>query len=333
MDLTSAPFISPQDAPNMYDPLQPLPATTFSLGSQSTHESPTSATSNTASPLLGPGVRKRRNGLQPACEPCRRAKVRCDTSPPGSLCSRCRKRKTASQCIFLDAPMTRQFRGPSNGPGLSLPSPQSPPRSRHRGLERGVSSTAATPSSPTVARKVAGPSGFLGLTSFSATFRDHETAVTSKEAETDPTNEMHQDPAQIAMGLNILKRLPGHDDCQSLLGRYLESLGEVGFLKPSIKNILDSLFTLYQPHLAEPRTDHDLETISTDITRNGEDFLFCLTMQSAGWKHSLDQIPGGSLSASCSVLLHMVSWMFPRMISAVWDSVWLIRTRRRLFWA
>jgi len=52
-------------------------------------------------PLAGPSVYKQRNSLEPACQPCRKAKVRCDASPPGSLRSRCRKRKTASQCIFL----------------------------------------------------------------------------------------------------------------------------------------------------------------------------------------------------------------------------------------
>jgi hypothetical protein len=178
--------------------------------------------------------------------------------------------------------MTRQSHGPLNEPGLSLPSPQSPPGCRYGGIGRSTSSTVTTPPSPTVARKVAGPAGFLGLTSFSATFRDHEAEVANKETETNADAEMHQDPAHISMGLNVLKRLPGHDDCQSLLGRYLDSLEEVGFLKRSIKNIVDTLFTLYQPQLIEPRKDVDLESISRDVTRNGEDSLI-LPDDAIGW--------------------------------------------------
>ena len=90
------------------------------------HITPSSAA---ATAPTAASIRKRRNGLTPACEPCRKAKVRCDTSPPGALCSRCRKRKTLDQCIFLEAPMTRQFRSVSHDPGTSLPSPKSPSQS------------------------------------------------------------------------------------------------------------------------------------------------------------------------------------------------------------
>jgi hypothetical protein len=67
-----------------------------------------------------------------------------------------------------------------------------------------------------------------------------------------------------------------------LLSQYLESLGEDSFLKPSIKNILDSRYILCQPYLTEPRKCCDLETISIDITRNGED---CLNLpdDAIGW--------------------------------------------------
>lgn len=52
-------------------------------------------------------VSRRRNGLVPACEPCRKAKVRCDyTTTGGGTCSRCKKRAKSSACVVLDAPMT-----------------------------------------------------------------------------------------------------------------------------------------------------------------------------------------------------------------------------------
>jgi hypothetical protein len=80
-------------------------------------------------------IRKRRNGFTPACEPCRKAKVRCDTDPPGSLCGRCRKSKTPEKCIFLDAPMTRRFHEFSNDAAGSLSTPKSPPPKRRRGRQ------------------------------------------------------------------------------------------------------------------------------------------------------------------------------------------------------
>jgi hypothetical protein len=90
------------------------------------HITPSSAA---ATAPTAASIPKRRNGLTSTCEPCRKAKVRCDTSPPGALCFRCRKLKTPDQCIFLEATMTRQFRSISHDPGTSLPSPKPPSQS------------------------------------------------------------------------------------------------------------------------------------------------------------------------------------------------------------
>jgi hypothetical protein len=47
---------------------------------------------------------RRRNGQLAACEPCRKAKLRCDHVSP--VCSRCSKRRTLTQCVILTASMT-----------------------------------------------------------------------------------------------------------------------------------------------------------------------------------------------------------------------------------
>jgi len=87
------------------------------------------------------------------------------------------------------------------------------------------------------------------------------------------------------MGVNILKVLPSRVDCQNLLGRYLESPGEVDFLKPSMKNMLDSLFATYQPYLREPRKDSELEKLSEAITRSSA-VLFIPPEDAIGWMGS-----------------------------------------------
>jgi Fungal Zn(2)-Cys(6) binuclear cluster domain len=228
---------------------------------------------NSGSPAL---IRKRRNGLQPACEPCRKAKVRCDNSPVGTLCARCKKRKTVSQCVFLNAPMTKQFQGYSSQPRASLPTPKSTYQSSQG---RSPSSTATTPAA-CGRNKAAGPSGFLGSTSFSSTINDHEDETVNNSEEVDASSDL--DPAQISMGVDVLKVLPGRNDCQTLLKKYLESPCEVGLLKPANQFILDYLFYAFEPTLEEPRQYYQLEKLSEAITRSSAP-IFIPPEDGMGW--------------------------------------------------
>ncbi|KAF1811424.1 hypothetical protein P152DRAFT_399088 [Eremomyces bilateralis CBS 781.70] len=49
--------------------------------------------------------KRRKNGKQQSCEPCRKAKVKCDHASP--VCGRCRIRGRASQCYYHPAPLTK----------------------------------------------------------------------------------------------------------------------------------------------------------------------------------------------------------------------------------
>jgi len=264
----------------MPDP-QLLSAIGFRVNIEDNPESLTPTSSTIAAP-----IRKGCNGLTPACEPCRKAKVRCDTDPPGSLCGRCRKRKTPEKCIFLDAPMTRRFRESSNDAAGSLSTPKSPSRTVQGPTGQDSLSSIISPGSevsPGLSRKVAGPLWFLVSTSFSATIHDHEADASDNEfGEMDAVPNI--DLVQIAMGRNILKVLPGHDDCQSLLKRYLDGPGEVGFLKASIQKVLDALFAAspYRQYLKEPREDQYLENLSEDICRRSVEGLV-LPDDAVGW--------------------------------------------------
>ncbi len=90
------------------------------------------------------------------------------------------------------------------------------------------------------------------------------------------------DPASIVMGVNVLKVLPSRVDCQNLLSRYLESPGEVDFLKPSMKNVLESLFATYKSYLKKLRKDSELEKLSEVITRSSA-VLFVPPKDAIGW--------------------------------------------------
>jgi hypothetical protein len=179
--------------------------------------------------------------------------------------------------------MTRQFRSVSHDPGTSLPSPKSPSQSSGP-VGISPSSPLSTPISGRGGGRIrACPSGFLGSTSFSATISEHEDEAANDAEESEARTVM--DPASITMGVNVLKVLPSRVDCQNLLGRYLESPGEVDFLKPSMKNVLDSLFATYQPYLREPRNDSELEKLSEVITRSSA-VLFVPPEDAIGWMGS-----------------------------------------------
>ena len=66
---------------------------------------------------------RRRNGRVASCEPCRKAKIRCDHGRP--VCSRCRRRALQSECYYHPAPLTkpstsnRQEDAALNGPILA----------------------------------------------------------------------------------------------------------------------------------------------------------------------------------------------------------------------
>ena len=47
----------------------------------------------------------RRNGTRSSCEPCRKAKVKCDHHSP--FCQRCEARGISASCVYRTAPMTR----------------------------------------------------------------------------------------------------------------------------------------------------------------------------------------------------------------------------------
>lgn len=80
-------------------------------------------------------VPRTRNGLQLACEPCRKRKVACDHSLP--VCRKCRQRKISSKCIYKHQRPSRvspassgQWEAPSTRFPLDATTPQADEKTR-----------------------------------------------------------------------------------------------------------------------------------------------------------------------------------------------------------
>ncbi|TVY65546.1 hypothetical protein LSUE1_G009661, partial [Lachnellula suecica] len=225
------------------------------------------------SPSRRPGsVGKRRNGLQPACENCRKAKVRCDTTSSETACTRCRMRKKPFICVFLDAPMTRtkpdaslekatlatpsQPQSESNSPGLL----SNTPRSGHT-----ISTVSDVPTT-----KFSYTPGYLGSTSYIATLHHSELPPSEDSIEKDISK---PDPRHVSLGVDILRLLPDEKTCDILLDYYLTNTpGLTGLPRIATKHILSSIFIAFGSALNFPHIDNDLEKISIQIIETGQSY-------------------------------------------------------------
>jgi len=220
---------------------------------------------------ISPTLGRRRNGLAPACEPCRKSKIRCDTTPSQPICARCSKRNSPSKCIFLQAPMTRRYSPGASIEPRPLPTPRSPAAVLPTGNVQSPSAATVTTISSN-SRKLAESLAFFGSTSFSATIH-HSDLDPDIEGEANEHEEIaiapDLDPTQVAMGANVIRRLPNYATCNILIESYSEqNSSEMGFPKPTTRRILESLYKTHQTHLKLPRLTRGLERMSMDITRN-----------------------------------------------------------------
>lgn len=211
------------------------------------------------------GVGRRRNGLLAACEPCRKAKVRCDIAGSNEgTCSRCRKRKDPSRCVVLDAPMTQgkttTTRAKPPAPRMAAPvaSPPAP------------TSLSSTPNSMTssVQERCKKTSGYLGSTSFSATIQQADPNEGEMEVDYEVEENTLVDPAERLMALQILKAIPDERTCHVLMKFYNKFTTGIGVSKVTLQFILDALWTAFRPFLKGSRTDADMDRLASIISRN-----------------------------------------------------------------
>jgi hypothetical protein len=202
---------------------------------------------------------RRRNGQKAACEPCRKAKLKCDHASP--VCSRCRKRRTLTQCVILASPMTNSKR--TTTVASQLPShtlAQVSDSASPTGIRRLGSHHEPQSSSESL--------GFLGPTSFSATVQ-HDSLAEEPKGVSDFNPEINVEKGvQLRLGVQVLMQLPGEEACHNLLEWYLDNVVVVGAHKLSRRLTLKELWLSYGNLLRGQRNAGDLEIIAKNILRN-----------------------------------------------------------------
>ncbi|ESZ95424.1 hypothetical protein SBOR_4165 [Sclerotinia borealis F-4128] len=231
----------------------------------------------TSIPLNSPRPRPRKRKDQ-ACEPCRKAKTRCDHTIP--ICLRCQRKGAATNCIYV--PSHPSNHGHSSNSSISgfthrvedvINDPQPTPKISE---STDLRVDGAAPS-----RKVL---GFYGPTSFSAPFLENENDFVSDVDEggespldpistsTSPTLPIlanDQQNAQMSSGIRILSQLPDQVTCEFLMARYytVKSM-EYAFHKPTILYCMQSLWTTFGQSLRRPRKVEKLRDIVNLLSRN-----------------------------------------------------------------
>ncbi|KAF7942510.1 hypothetical protein EAE99_000560 [Botrytis elliptica] len=234
----------------------------------------TSPPSNSSNP-------RRRKRKDQACEPCRRAKTRCDHTTP--ICLRCQRKGAAANCIYVPShpPVHPPSHGPSSEHSISNPSHPvgditndslvSPQTSGS--IDSRIDHAAAS-------RKVP---GFYGPTSFSAPFLDNENGLVSDvddEGEctfsagaimTPPALSIvtnGQQTAEISLGMRILSQLPDQVTCESLMENYTLKSIEYAFHKPTILHCMKSLWSTFGQSLRHPRRPERLREVAYLLSKN-----------------------------------------------------------------
>lgn len=220
---------------------------------------------------------RRRKRKDQACEPCRKAKTRCDHTTP--ICLRCQRKGAAANCIYVPSHL------PSHGTSSehSVTNPSHPVRDitdeslvspqTSGSIDSRIDHAAAS-------RKVL---GFYGPTSFSAPFLDNENGLISDvddEGEgtfsagsitTPPTLSIvtnGQQTAEISLGMRILSQLPDQNTCESLMENYTLKSIEYAFHKPTILHCMKSLWSTFGQSLRHPRRSERLREVAYLLSKN-----------------------------------------------------------------
>lgn len=193
-----------------------------------------------------PGL-KRRNGQQAACEPCRKAKLKCDHALP--VCSRCRKRRKPGQCIVIGSPTAR----------AELP--------YHNWSVSQQSASNGEVGRATI-KASAETSGFLGPTSFAATVQHGDLEDPKAGSEAKPGMGV-VDSDQLRLGVQVLMALPTEQACHDLLEWYLDTVVVVASHKLTRRLTLKAFWHSYGHLLQNQRNKGDLENIARELFHNG----------------------------------------------------------------
>jgi hypothetical protein len=221
----------------------------------------------------------RRNGMQSACEPCRKRKVACDHATP--VCRRCTKGRIPEKCKYVVAPMSRlsvftnqtETIAPSSSTTQRSVPPQKPlPFSNL---------SSATQSSPSVTSLYDKSRGYLGHTSFSAVFVENRSDLESPIVDPfphqkglapltpddsfDTRNQEIIDSEVIQESVRLLKALPDYNVVDRLFSK--EYNPNDGWAKLAGPAIVESLYAWLRSRNCGYQ-NYQLDTLAYRISKN-----------------------------------------------------------------
>lgn len=237
--------------------------------------------------------RKRHNGQPQACEPCRKAKIRCDHESP--KCSRCALRNL--NCIYHPAPMTKRRPPTSHTPihfNPTLPADllttQNVSSTFHIPSESSVGVAISLPpaelspaaSSGVTARSSASKRNMLfqeqlgqhETTRFSAVFVENQDSfgAVMVDATNSDYHELGREPdvmarSRVDLAVRTLLNFPSVRTCDMLLtGIY--DLYDVWLSPTMVQQCLKQVWTEYASELGEPRTRESVFRVANDLFIN-----------------------------------------------------------------
>ena len=231
----------------------------------------------------------RRNGKQQACEPCRISKLRCDHGSP--VCARCIRRDLRSSCFYHPSPMTRRVNA-SRAPK----SPQPTTRQQAAASTKEAAKIAEVTQTydddygiffSNIERPSKVYAGFLGPTSYSAIFSEHQSnfGIESDDWSQELSSDAFQDPEMpeqssqsrkasfINLGMRALKQLPDQRMCDFLLARFFICNDFLSLHRPTVRHAHASFWSTYGGCLQEPRIAEKLREVSREMCQNSRTIL------------------------------------------------------------
>lgn len=204
-------------------------------------------------------VKLRRNGRQPACEPCRQRKVSCDHKQP--VCSRCRSSETANECIYL---------------------PQQPVKRRKAAHIRQLGrSLAGSPAAP-AAEPLTPPTNseaFLGVTNYKYVMNEAQSKMTpdswtdTAEPEVGRANEANPlssrimtDDRTVEAALRVLRNIPQRSLAKDLFHAYTNP--NDGWCRLAVRWLHDSFWQTFGAVLDGDRSTKSLVPLATQLCDN-----------------------------------------------------------------
>ncbi|RAL01769.1 putative C6 transcription factor [Aspergillus ibericus CBS 121593] len=204
----------------------------------------------------------RRNGFLQSCEPCRKAKLRCDHGRP--VCGRCATKNIAARCFYHPAPMTkraaaglvRPSRQSPSQPGSSVSSPGPALESIHR-LRTTLESPSASP-------------GYLGSTSYSAVLAEHrpDFSLNLESSSVSGAFPRPIDPERLQTGMRLVKLLHTLTICDILIRNYYARVLVAVIPETLIMSILRSTRNVLESLDYRGDVDSQVQDLVCRITQN-----------------------------------------------------------------